>query len=208
MKRTRDNKSSKRPTKQFKKKTTRKHNRVEKKNYDYFSNATIVAGQATAFTASICTPDQGTSPTEHIGRAINLRSVQYRWVGSFATTTAGTSPLRLVIVYDRQPNAALAATTQIFAADNISAMPNLSNNRRFTIIADETIEGLSAQGPSSFSLTGYRKINLDQEFNDVNGGTVADITTGNLIVLAWQNGNIITASPTNALYIRTRYTDM
>lgn len=208
MKRTREYKASKRPTKQFKKKSSRKYNRVEKKNFDYFSNNTIVAGQTTAFTASICTPDQGTSPTEHIGRRTTLKSVQWKWSGSYAPTTAGTSPLRLMIVYDRQPNAALAATTQIVTVDSINAFPNLANTRRFKILVDEQLEGLSIQGPSSFYSSGYRKFNLEQEFNDVNGGTVADITTGNLIVLLWQNGNIITANPTSNIYIRTRYTDM
>lgn len=182
--------------------------KMEKKNFDTLSTALIVAGQTTATVVQIFTPDQGTAPTERIGRRSTMKSLSYKFAASYTATTAGSSPIRMMIVYDRQPNAATPATTQIVTVDQITSPLNLINSRRFKIIVDECIEGLSAQGPQSFFVTGYRKLNnLETEFNDVNGGTIADITTGSMIMLVWQNGNIITASPTNACFIRIRFTD-
>lgn len=184
----------------------RKTSSIEKKNFDALTTATIVAAQTTAVVAQIFTPDQGVGPTEHQGRACQVKSLSYRWYGSFAATSAGASPIRMLIVYDKQANAATPATTTIVASDAITTHMNLSNNRRFIVVCDE-VTHIGSAGPQSWCITGYRKINLPTEFNDVNGGTIADITTGSFIALFWQNGNVITANPTSALFSRFRFID-
>ena len=210
-KRTRTAPATKRPAKRARsnfQQPRRKISQVEKKNFDATSTTTIVAAQSTATVLQIFTPDQGTAPTEHVGRRTNAVSLTYKWEGSFAPTTVGSSPLRMLIVYDKQPNAATPATTTIVVSDIIVTLMNLQNSRRFKVIADEIIPEFGVNGPASFMISGFRSINLETEYNDVNGGTIADITTGSMIALFWQNGNIITASPTNAFFSRVRFTDM
>lgn len=185
----------------------------EQKNFDSNVAAPIVAAQTTAVRASIFTPDQGVGVSEHLGRAVEVTSLSWKWSSSYAATTAGSSPMRLLVVYDRQPNAALPAVTDIVNQDYINAHMNLANSKRFLVIVNEEFEGMSIQGPNAFFKTGYvsfrKRFNgtLRTEFNDVNGGTIADITTGSYISLTWQNGGLITAAPIDTLDFRFRYTD-
>ena len=187
--------------------------RSEQKNFDANVAAPIVAAQTTAVRSSIFSPDQGTGVSERVGRKVDCTSLSWKWSSSYAPTTAGSSPMRLVVVYDRQPNAALPATTDVFNQDYINAHMNLANSRRFLVIVNEEFEGMSIQGPNAFFKVGYVnfkrrfKCTLPTEFNDTNGGTIADITTGSFIAFTWQNGNIITAAPTDTLDFRIRYTD-
>lgn len=184
----------------------------EKKDFSTFTANTIVAAQTTAVRTSIFSPDQGVGPSEHIGRAVVSHSLMWKWYGSYAATTAGSAPIRLVIVYDRQPNAALPTTTDVFDQDYIGALMNLNNNKRFLSLVNEEII-LSSAGPTAFFRTGFISFKkrfgslLPTEFNTTNGGTIADLTTGSFVAFTWQNGNIITANPTSALVTRIRYTD-
>lgn len=184
----------------------------EKKDFSFFVANTIVAAQATAVRTSLYSPDQGVGPAEHVGRSVINHSMTWKWYGSYAATTAGSSPIRLVIVYDRQPNAALPTTTDVFDQDYIGALMNLNNNKRFLVLVN-CEEVLSVAGPTAFHKSGYISFKkrfgatLPTEFNSVNGGTIADITTGSFIAFTYQNGNIITANPTTGLVTRIRYTD-
>lgn len=184
----------------------------EKKDYTVVTATTIVASQTTSERNSIYSPDQGVLPTERVGRSVINMSLTWRWYGSYAPTTAGASPIRLVIVYDRQPNAALPLRTDVFDVDAIGTFMNLNNSKRFLVLVN-CEETLSSAGPTSFIKSGHVSFKkrfgggLPSEFNSVNGGTIADITTGSFIAFTWQNGNIITANPTTALYTRIRFID-
>lgn len=204
---------STRPTKRAKPTLQRQNAMIirslEFKNYDDQTSAYIVAAQATSVFKSIFSPDQGTSPTEHVGRSMKVVSLEYNLTSTFAATTVGASPIRLAIVYDRQPNAALPAATDVWQVDNIGTMKNLNNKKRFKILVDEKNNGISDAGPKSVYIHGYRKFRkpLETEFNNVNGGTIADITTGSYIAFVWQSGALITAAPTTTLYTRFRTLD-
>lgn len=183
--------------------------RLELKNFDNNSTNNLIAGQATAVVNSIFSPDQGTAPTEHIGRSLTATSLEYNFSAVVATTTTGDSAIRVAIVYDRQPNAALATATDVWTTDTITSMPNLNNKKRFKVLVDDKNDGISDQGPGSVYMNGYRKfkIPLETEFNNTNGGTIADITTGSYISFVWTAGTFVTANPTNSLYTRIRFTD-
>lgn len=184
----------------------------EKKDFSSFTANTIVAAQTTGVRTSLFSPDQGFNNSEHIGRAVANHSLLWHWYGSNAATTAGSSPIRLVIVYDRQPNAALPTVTDVFDQDYIGALMNLNNSRRFLVLVNKEVV-LSTAGPAAFNESGYISFKkrfgatLPTEFNNTNGGTIADITTGSFVAFTYQNGNIITANPTTALVTRIRYTD-
>lgn len=68
-------------------------------------------------------------------------------------------------------------------------------------------QGLSTAGPGANSFEFYRKLGLNVEFNTGTAGTVADIASGSVYALVYQNGNLITADPTNRLFVRIRFTD-
>lgn len=185
----------------------------EQKNGDGQVNSPTNIGSPNAVITSLFSPDQGTGPTEHIGRKIDCTSLQWKWQSSYAPTTTGSSAMRLLIVYDRQPNAALPAVTDVVTFDNIVAFMNLNNSKRFLVIVNEEFDGLSVQGPNAFFKKGYVsfkkrfKCTLPTEFNGVNGGTIADITTGSFVAFTWQNGSITTAAPNDLLLTRIRYID-
>ena len=179
----------------------------EKKNLDATSTATVVAAGTQAVVLLLNAAVQGVTPITYVGRSLRMKSLHIRWLGSLAATTVGSSPLRMLIVYDKQTNAATPATTAVVAADNISSPMNLANNRRFLVLMDEEIPCVGDKGPSAWFVNRYRKLNLVTEFNTTNGGTVADITSGAIFALFWQNGNLITADPTNRLYSRIRFVD-
>lgn len=182
---------------------------VEKKNIDVQSAAsTVVAGQVTATVVPLvigCI--EGTAPTQHVGRRVQLKSLQVRWQGSMSSTSINSSPLRIVVIYDKQANAAQCTAAQVFAQDQISSPMNLSNSKRFIILLDKEIECVGTQGPQSWSINEFRKIDLPIEFNETNGGTVADITTGSVTAFFYQIGQIATASPLSSFYSRLRFTD-
>lgn len=185
----------------------RKHTE-EKKNFDFDAGGSeLVFATSTANRFSIFTPINGTGPTQHQGREVTLKSIQYRWQVSLAPTTTGTASLRCLIVYDRQSNILQAVTTDVLAADEITSPMNLNNNKRFTILVDDFVEVIGTQGPQSSLLKGYKKLNHLVEFNQTNGGTFADITTGNIVVFLYQSGGLLVASPNGNFYSRIRFVD-
>lgn len=179
----------------------------EKKNIDNNFAATVVAAQATAVVLTLNASTRGTNPTQYVGRSIRMKSLLIRWNGSMAPTSAGASGLRLVVVYDKQANAAIPATTDVFVVDQMSSPMNLANNRRFKIVMDEEIDCIGTGGPQAWNIKRYVKLNLNTEYNQTNGGTIADITSGSLIAYFYQAGTIITAAPTNSFYSRIRFVD-
>lgn len=204
-------KPAKRPMKKSKSslavKKTLKAAREELKNFDTATTGTVVAAQTTATATQLFFPIEGSSPTTHVGRRVTGRSLHYRFVGSMAATSVGSSPIRLMIVYDKQPNTATPATTQVVTIDTISSPMQLFNSRRFKILVNEQIESVGTAGPQCWFKEGFRSLDLETEFNETNGGTIADIQTGSYIAFVWQNGGIITANPTSALYVRIRFVD-
>lgn len=185
----------------------RKRMGPEKKNVDKFDATQIVAAQTTAVVTLLNGIDDGVTSSTRVGRRVNLASLTYRFMSSLAATSAGASPIRLLIVYDRQPNGATPAITDIVVVDTITTVMNLANSKRFKVLVDEYAD-LGTSGPGSFTIEGYRKLNLDMEFNDNSTATITSIQSGAVFAIVWQNGNIITAAPTNALYTRIRFTDI
>lgn len=186
----------------------------ERKNIDAGSAAMITIAQTTSNLLLLNGVDDGATSTTRIGRRITMSSLEVRFVGSMAATSAGSSPLRLTVVYDRQSNGAAPAATDVFNVDAIYAMMNLSNSRRFKVIIDELVETVSTAGPAGWNLKLWRdftakgtKSGLEVEFNENSTATITSIVTGSLYAFVWQNGNIITAAPTHELFTRVRFTD-
>lgn len=172
-------------------------------DFDSTGNLTLLNG---------CIPGDGLQNRQ--GRQIAMQSVTLRAL--IKKDKAGSAPkadfLRLVLFYDRQPNAvAPTAVNVLYQTDNAgtgsqSAMsgPNLSNSSRFHILrdwhwpicdADMFATGNSAssllQAAPSAGLKCFVNLKgLETHFNAGTAGTIADITSGALYLLALgQNAN-------------------
>ena len=134
---------------------------------------------------------QGTTAITRIGRKILMKSVL---VQGLATNTGNSA--RVLIVYDRQPNGALPAATDVLTSNTIMAAQNLDNRDRFLILADimpyDQVENIS--NPSANSGFGYKryiKCNLETIYSG-NAGTIADIMSGSLIMMTNCNAGTLT----------------
>lgn len=150
---------------------------------------------------------QGTTANTRLGRRITMHSLLVKGTVQLAPTTTGASPLRLIVVYDSQANAAAPVATDVLLADVISAPMNLSNSRRFKILFDEVVGCIGTGGPQAAWIERYVKLNHVVEFNTGSAGTIADIQTGSIYMLGYNNGNFGTAFPTASIQTRIRFTD-
>ena len=182
--------------------------REERKNIDTTSTAMVVFNQTTANVLFIGSCIEGSSPLTHTGRHIDILSAQYRFTVHLAATTTGSSAIRFMMVYDRQPNGSQAGATAVLVADNIHSPMQLQNSMRFVVLFDDTQQCIGTAGPQAFIMKGYKKgLHLPVEFNSSNGGNVGDIQTGAVSCYCWQDGGLLVASPVNQLYTRLRFRD-
>lgn len=81
----------------------------------------------------------GTGSNQHVGRSITLKSVYLRW--SIQTITAGASAppntVRVIIVYDKETNGAIFASTDFLLANDATSPNNLTNSDRFIVLSDK-----------------------------------------------------------------------
>lgn len=173
---------------------------------------------------------QGTAETNRIGRKILMKSVMIRlFVDQFqAGTTPANDYLRCALVYDRQPNAAAAVFSDVFqdvdaagaATTTSMSNVNISNADRFHVLRDwfwkvDVPGGTSAGNQPSqvatdfkpFSVKSFVKLGLLTHYNAVNGGTVADITSGALLLLTAGFNSSANCQYRLRFVARTRFTD-
>lgn len=164
---------------------------IERKNIDDTAPK-ITTGVATWTINCLNDVVQGTTATTRIGRKILMKSINIQ--GVVATSTGNAA--RILIVYDKQSNGALPAATDVLTSNTLMAMQNLDNRDRFIILADilpyEQEENISNPSASSgFGWKRYIKCNLETIYNGTLG-TIADITTGSLLIMTNINGATIT----------------
>lgn len=144
------------------------------------------------------------------GRKILMKSVQYK-LAAFASQAAGLAPQpRLVIVYDKNPNALLPAVTDIFQSSVGVALTNLNNRERFEIIHDNYAGLKRGHDPLFVGAAGYvfqdewfGRLDHSTVYGASGSGTQAGTQTGGLYaVLLGGSGD------TNGLLnIRIRFID-
>jgi len=187
--------------------------------YNVSTTSTPASGGITL----LAVPVTGADFNARIGRKIKLKSLYIRGrVGiedafsTTANTTVRAQQVRMIIVYDLQPNGAAPAITDILNTADPASHLQLNFRDRFRVIADKewTFDimqfaiGTSAWNRTIYNVKLYKKLNLDMIFNAVNGGTVADIASGALYMV-WIGSNP-TAADTDINFIgstRVRYAD-
>lgn len=128
----------------------------------------------------------GTDFTDRIGRAILMKSIYMRYFISGSTGGCLGNAIRVWLVYDKQPNGAAPAFTDIFKVASINTLNNLNNRDRFQILWDKsfTLEGntITAGAVTAGSINAYcgkkfMSCNLASQFSGT-GATIASIATG------------------------------
>lgn len=176
---------------------------LEYKAVDTAQVDAALAGSVNSFNAPVVlnAMAQGTTSGTRVGRRITMKSFQYRVQFSGATgASSNPNPIRVLVVFDKQPNGALAVATDILTSNTFVSPINLNNADRFIVISDQVHES-GAAGPSTGDC--YRKLSLEAVYGG-NAGTIADINTGAVLLLVASTGS---ASVTYNLYPRIRYTD-
>lgn len=182
----------------------------ELKFKDTAADGVALAFGATTFSAAVLLNGlaNGSDASTRIGRKITMKSLLFRHSWIMGPTSTGGSPIRILIVYDKQANATAPAITDILLTDNFNAPNNLSNRDRFLTICDVITDNIATGANFSASDVIYKKINLETMFNAGSAGTIGDITSGSVYLFIAQNGGIGTATASYSYRARVRYTDV
>lgn len=179
----------------------------EKKNIDTsvtFPTFGVATGAITLLNGCA----QGTTASTRLGRQIRLTSLYLRAAWAMAPTSTGSTPIRVMVVYDKQANATPPAATDVLVTDVLQNVNNLSNSRRFVTLLDHVVPCIGTAGPQSVSLVLYKKLNHMVEFNAGSAGTIGDIQSGSVYALIWNLGTIGVASLVGLVVTRIRFTDL
>lgn len=164
---------------------------------DTFSSPVLLNGMATGATA-----------TTRIGRKITLKSLLFRYRLNTVATTIGGSPIRFLIVYDKQANAAAPTILDVLEADDFTSPNNLSNRDRFVTLCDHITQPLSENGNQGIADVVYKPLNLETMFNDGTAGTISDITSGSVYLFFAQCSGLTTGAPVIEYKTRIRFSDL
>jgi len=150
----------------------------------------------------------GSLATQRIGRKVVLKSLLMRYRGLIAPTSVGGSPIRMLIVYDKQANATAPTILDILEQDQFTSPNNLSNRDRFVTLCDHISQPLSQNGNQGIADVIYKPLNLETMFNDGVTGTIGDITSGSIYFFYCQTNGISVAGPVFEWDFRVRFSDM
>jgi len=193
--------------------------RAEKKVIDTYYNATVQADGSNYALLNGTKP--GSQNYDRIGRKITLKSLQIHGklnVLSNETTTGFV--IRMIIVYDKQPNGASPTYSDVIKSQDISGATsssysdfvNLDNRDRFEIVRDHffqlgqfTTSPDFATGPLTVPVNEYIKLgNRETCYNAGNAGTIGDITSGAIFLFLMADD----AGANSDLSFRIRFTDV
>jgi len=165
---------------------------------------------ATTFTAGplLNAMAPGSTASQRIGRKIVLKSFLMRYRGIVATTSVGGSPVRMLVVYDKQANATAPTILDVLERDDFTSPNNLSNRDRFVTLCDHMSDPVSQNGNQGVQGVVYKPLNLETMFNDGTAGTIGDITSGSVYIFIAQTSGISVTGPQFEWDFRIRYSDM
>jgi len=160
---------------------------------------------------------RGDEINQRNGREVTIKSIELRYMIESEAASGPVTSCRVMLVYDKQTNGAALTSQLVLNGTGDARTPfqprNLENRKRFWILYDEMFDiGALGQAAAVGSIPRqprkfYRRITLPTVFNSGDAGTVADITTGSLYLLAFTD---VSAGGTEALLegmCRVRYQD-
>lgn len=160
----------------------------------------------------IPTIGQGPDEIQRLGRNIMLKSLQIR--GELQANSSGVQAMaRVLIVYDRQPNKVIATVGDIISPATIYGMKNLDNQDRFVILMDKLYSVVGSASTTTVessqrAINKYMKLgNLLTNYITGTAGTIAEITTGALLIFTLGDMAAGVTAPNYAVTFRTRFQD-
>lgn len=172
---------------------------VEKKYID--TTATVTTLLTTPTITLLNSSQTGTDYTNRIGREIKMSSNYLRWNG----TASGNGHLRVMIVYDKQPNGAFPNLSDIIITGlaNYTLSPNNLNNKdRFISVSDKVYTFNTANTPNMF-VKKYKKLATNTTYSNTTTG-IGSLATGALYLVLMASTDTITFNYNN----RVRFIDL
>lgn len=188
-------------------------NSEAKKHAGYVDLANATYNMSTTGSiALVATIAQGAGVQQRIGKKAAYKSVQVRGYAASNTATNIADGAAL-LVYDREPGAALPGITEIL--DSISSISqNLDvNSKRFRIVRrwDFVFAGSTA-APTSASIHSFDEWvdmkGMPIQFKAAGTGAMGDIATGALYIVTVSTSAAGTSAPVLQCGFRTRFTDV
>jgi len=171
------------------------------KDLNNFDNSGTVGTSNVSFSyINLFAPIQGSSNSQRYGNKTVSYSLQY----TLFVEPGANVPMRVLIIYDRQPNTAFPSTPQPLTNLDTTAFKDPDLRRRFKILRDFWMGNagantLNSTGPHHCNLQrGLVKFALPSQFTS-NSGTISSVQTGSFVMVVY-NG----ATVANALVFRTR----
>jgi len=181
--------------------------KAELKAYDVVqTTSNFGVADAGAFVATLNAMTQGTEVYQRVGRKTYGKNLHF--IGGLypQAALASNSYCRVIIFYDSQPNAAYPVNFTTLLQDSNAAAGltvlsrmNISERERFKILRDKfmLMGGVTAAGVANYPDTCHQSVNLNEfidlkgletTYNATNGGTIADITSGSLVLALISDG--------------------
>jgi len=174
---------------------------------------TTYACSTTAVVTHIAIIPQGPDEINRLGRNVLLKSFQMR--GELQANTAGVQAMaRIMLVYDRQPNRALAAITDILQSGSVYGMKNLDNQDRFVILMDKLFSVIGTNTSVGIesaqrAIQKYIKLgSLVANYQVGATGAIGEVNTGALLLVTIGDMVAGTTAPNFGLITRTRFVDV
>lgn len=194
------------------------------------NNVTVGLSSTAVFTPTNI-PVQGAAFYNRVGRKINMKSLKLNLLIVPLRTITVSDFVRIMVLYDRQPNGALPASlatvltsynTAGTTSSTILDSLNQGSRDRFIVLADirnalpsitvtagvVTNVGVSDQVDTILNIQRFIPLKgLETVFNQTNGGSIGDIVTGSLLVFTAGTNTAGTEGYQAFLTTRLRYYD-
>jgi len=120
----------------------------------------------------------GDTATTRTGQSIRMNALDIN-AYLLGNSTAQQESVRILIVFDRQPNGAAYTSTGLLNVDNTISMYTVGGQNRYIVYSDE-MYAISNGGPTNVHFSKRIQLNQHTEYNTGSAGTVADINSGSL----------------------------
>lgn len=151
---------------------------------------------------------QGTAANERVGTLCNFKDVYCNLTIRLPSAPANQIPVaaRIMFVWDKQPNGALPAATDLLSgAGTFWGVNNLDNRDRFITLA-KRIYSLSPNGDQIITDNIYARINMQTSYSG-SGGTIAAVKTGALLLCYVSTTSSDVNEPLLTIQTRAKFVD-
>lgn len=164
---------------------------IEKKFVDTVNQLFVITPTLAQTPTLINAVAEGSDFTQRIGRKVTWSNFTLRWQVRVNPATPTPSNLRCMVVYDRQPNGALATFGDILNVSGSTvidetSLQNLNNRDRFWTLMDKVVS-VSPQGPEIQFRKKFKRLFTDTQYKGT-GATIADISSGAFYLLFIPDG--------------------